>query len=94
VRGGGFKKGNQGGALQLRLSVFKVWSFVAGQSEVARFGGGTVGIRRRGRRAMTCGAHLSARRGEVGAPTQHLGLLGQARKAAAQEGVGRRGRLG
>jgi hypothetical protein len=64
---GGLRRGNQGGALQLRLGVFKVQSWAAGQSEAARFGSGTVGLKRRGRRVMTGGAHLSARRGEEGA---------------------------
>jgi hypothetical protein len=39
--------------LQLRLSVFKVWTWVAGQSEVIRFGGGAIRLRRCGRRVMT-----------------------------------------
>jgi hypothetical protein len=40
---------------------------VAGQSEVARFGGGAVGLKRRGWRAMTGGANLSAWSREAGA---------------------------
>jgi hypothetical protein len=98
--------------LRLRLSVFKVWSWAAGRSEAAGFGGGAIGLKRCGRRAMINGAHLSARRGEGqkmleaggaflrwrrkpgGAPAQHIGLLGRARKAAAQKGVGRCSGLG
>jgi hypothetical protein len=42
--------------LRLRLGVFKVRSWAAGWSEAAGFGGGAVGLRRCGRRAMTGGA--------------------------------------
>jgi hypothetical protein len=38
-----------------------------GQSEVDGFGSGAVGLKQRGRRVMTGGAHLSARRREAGA---------------------------
>jgi hypothetical protein len=68
VRGvGGLRRGNQGGTLRFQLSVFKVWSWAVGQSEAARFCGGAVGLKRRGRRAMIVGAHLSARHREAGA---------------------------
>jgi hypothetical protein len=50
--------------LRLRLGVFKVRSWAAGWSEVDRFSGGAVRLRRRGRRAMIGGVHLSARRRE------------------------------
>jgi hypothetical protein len=49
--------------LRLQLSVFKVRSWVAVWPEAVRFSGGTVGLRRCGRRVMIGGAHLSARRG-------------------------------
>jgi hypothetical protein len=65
--GGALRRGNQGSALRLQLGIFKVQSCAEGQPESTGFSGGTVGLRRRGRRVMTGGAHLSARRGEMGA---------------------------
>jgi hypothetical protein len=62
---GALRRGNQGGVLQLRLSIFKVRSWAVGQLESARFSGGAVGLKQRVRRAMIGGAHLSAGRLEV-----------------------------
>jgi hypothetical protein len=64
---GALRRGNQGSALRLRFGIFKVRSWAAGQSDVAGFGGGMVSLKRHGRRVMTGGAHLSARRQEEGA---------------------------
>jgi hypothetical protein len=41
---GALRRGNIGGTLRLRLSVFKVRSWAVGQSEAARFGSATVGL--------------------------------------------------
>jgi hypothetical protein len=43
-----------------------VRNWAAGQSEAVGFGGGEVGLKRRGRWVITGGAHLLARCGEAG----------------------------
>jgi hypothetical protein len=66
ARWGAVMRGNQGDVLRLQLGIFKVQSWAVGQLEANGFGGGAVGLRRCGKRAMTGGAHLSARCGEGG----------------------------
>jgi hypothetical protein len=58
---GALRRGNLGG--RVTTSTWRLQGTELG-SRAVRFGGGTAELRRCGRRAMTGGAHQSARRGE------------------------------